>query len=117
MNTTKSSKKSVRAGLPHRKDFCFSRPSKNIKHNMPAAATKAFRISPRDFKSLDFWNIKEKRLRTSNIFEMLSAQIKRPTHVAELFSNTDSFLRLVTAIFMELSEEWETGKDYLSNKQ
>lgn len=57
---------------------------------------------------------KRKRLRTSNMCETLNTQIKRRTKVAGLFPNTDSILRLVTAIIMEISEEWETGKTYLN---
>ena len=55
-----------------------------------------------------------KRLRTSNMCENLNRQIKRRTRVAGLFPNEKSVLRLVTAILMETSEEWETGKIYLS---
>lgn len=60
---------------------------------------------------------KRKRLRTSNACETLNTQIKRRTRVAGLFPNTNSILRLVTAILMEVSEEWETGKAYLSSKK
>jgi transposase-like protein len=60
---------------------------------------------------------KRKRLRTSNMSETLNTQIKRRTKVAGLFPNTDSILRLVTAILMEVSEEWETGKAYLNTKK
>ncbi|MBL6913471.1 MAG: transposase, partial [Puniceicoccaceae bacterium] len=60
---------------------------------------------------------RRKRLRTSNACETLNTQIKRRTRVAGLFPNTDSILRLVTAILMEVSEEWETGKAYISNKK
>jgi hypothetical protein len=55
-----------------------------------------------------------KRLRTSNMCESLNRQIKRRTRVAGLFPNVNSVLRLVTAILMETSEEWETGKSYLT---
>ena len=55
-----------------------------------------------------------KRLRTSNMCENLNHQIKRRTRVAGLFPNEPSVLRLVTAILMEASEEWETGKSYLT---
>ena len=55
-----------------------------------------------------------KRLRTSNMCESLNLQIKRRTRVAGLFPNEKSVLRLVTAILMEASEEWETGKIYLN---
>ena len=55
-----------------------------------------------------------KRLRTSNLMERMSKEIKRRTRVATLFPNEASLLRLVSAILMEISEDWETGKIYLS---
>jgi transposase-like protein len=55
-----------------------------------------------------------KRLRTTNMLERLNREIKRRTRVATLFPNEASLLRLVTAIVMELSEEWETGKRYVT---
>jgi putative transposase len=54
------------------------------------------------------------RLRTTNMLERLSREIKRRTRVATLFPNEDSLLRLVTAILVEVSEEWETGKRYVT---
>lgn len=55
------------------------------------------------------------RLRTSNMCENLNMQIRRRTRVVGLFSNKESLLRLVTAVVMEISEGWETGKIYLKN--
>ena len=37
----------------------------------------------------------------------------RRTRVAGLFPNEASLLRLVAAVLMEISEEWETEKIYL----
>ncbi len=54
-----------------------------------------------------------RRLRTTNMLERLNREIKRRTRVASLFPNEASLLRLVSAILMETSEEWETGKKYL----
>jgi transposase-like protein len=54
-----------------------------------------------------------RRLRTSNMIERLNTEIKRRIRVATLFPNEDSLLRLVSAILMEISEEWETEKIYL----
>jgi putative transposase len=54
-----------------------------------------------------------RRLRTSNMLERLSQEIKRRTRVATLFPNEASLLRLVSAVLVEISEEWETGKAYL----
>jgi putative transposase len=39
--------------------------------------------------------------------------MKRRTRVATLFPNEASLLRLVSAVFMEISEEWETEKIHL----
>jgi transposase-like protein len=54
------------------------------------------------------------KLRTTNMLENLNKQIKRRTHVATLFPGEASCLRLVSAVLMELSEEWQSGKVYLS---
>ncbi len=54
-----------------------------------------------------------KRLRTTNSLENLNQQIKRRTRVARLFPNEESLLRLASAVLMEISEEWETGRRYL----
>jgi transposase-like protein len=55
-----------------------------------------------------------RRIRTSNVMERLSQEIKRRTRVIRLFPNTASCLRLVSAILMERSEDWETGRIYLN---
>ncbi len=54
-----------------------------------------------------------RRLRTSNMIERLNQEIKRRSRVATLFPNEESLLRLVSAVLIEFSEEWETGKVYL----
>lgn len=55
-----------------------------------------------------------KKLRSTNMVERLNREIKRRTRVATLFPNEASLLRLVSAILSETSEEWETGRRYLS---
>jgi transposase-like protein len=55
-----------------------------------------------------------RRLRTSNMLERLNEEVNRRTQVAGLFPNEGSVLRLVSAIFMEISEDWETGRRYLT---
>jgi transposase-like protein len=54
-----------------------------------------------------------KRLRTTNMLERLNRELNRRTRVATLFPNEASLLRLVTAVLMEVSEEWETAKRYV----
>ena len=55
-----------------------------------------------------------RRLRTSNMLERLNCELKRRTRVATLFPNEASILRLATAVLAEISEDWETGRIYLS---
>jgi putative transposase len=55
-----------------------------------------------------------RRLRTTNMLERLNREIKRRTRVATLFPNETSLLRLITSVLMEVSEEWETGKRYVT---
>jgi putative transposase len=54
-----------------------------------------------------------RRMRTTNMLERLHEEIKRRTRVARLFPNEASLLRLVSAIEMEVSEDWIAGKRYL----
>jgi transposase-like protein len=55
-----------------------------------------------------------KRMRTTNPLERLHQEINRRTNVARIFPNEESLLRLVSAIEMEISEDWMTGKRYLN---
>jgi hypothetical protein len=49
-----------------------------------------------------------------HMIERLNREIKRRTRVASLFPNEASLLRLISAILIEISEEWETSKKYLT---
>ncbi len=55
-----------------------------------------------------------RRLRTSNIAERVDEEIRRHTRVARIFPHTKSCEKLVTAIVMEISEQWVPGKIYLN---
>lgn len=72
------------------------------------------RSIPEGLTVMRFEEAQRRRLRTSNMCENLNRQIKRRTRVIGLFPNENSVLRLVSAILMETSEEWETGKTYLT---
>lgn len=51
------------------------------------------------------------------MLERVNKEIKRRTRVATLFPNTDSCLRLASAVAMEISDEWQTGRKYLTMEQ
>jgi transposase-like protein len=53
-------------------------------------------------------------LRTTNGVERLHREVRRRARVVSIFPNPASCLRLVSAILSEISEEWLTGRTYLS---
>jgi len=68
---------------------------------------------PEGFTVFSFPKTHQRRLRTSNQLERLSQEIKRRTKVVRVFPNELSCIRLISAILMEVCEEWEYGRLYL----
>jgi putative transposase len=58
-----------------------------------------------------------RRIRTTNGLERLNQEIKRRTRVVRIFPNRQACLRLVTALAVEQSEEWLTGRRYLDMEE
>lgn len=54
-----------------------------------------------------------RRLRTSNMAERVNKEVKRRTRISGLFPNTTSCLRLVSAVLIEIDEQWADGYVYL----
>ena len=54
-----------------------------------------------------------RRIRSTNGVERFNQEIKRRTRVVRIFPNREACLRLVTALCVEQSEEWLSGKRYL----
>ena len=83
-------------------------------------ATKAARLAdwlehnvPEGLTVFSFPDTHRRSLRTTNSLERLNREIRRRSRVATLFPNEASCLRLVTAVVMEMSEEWQTGRTYM----
>jgi len=55
-----------------------------------------------------------RRIRTTNGVERLHREVRRRARVVSIFPNQASCLRLVSAILNEISDEWLTGRIYLS---
>ncbi len=55
-------------------------------------------------------------IRTTNSLERVNKEIRRRTRVVGVFPNEASCLRLVSALLMETSEEWQIGKHYCMRK-
>ena len=58
-----------------------------------------------------------RRIRTTNGLERLNQEIKRRTRVVRIFPNRESCSRLVSALAVEQSEEWLTGRRYLDMQE
>jgi transposase-like protein len=56
----------------------------------------------------------QKRVRTTNLCERVNREIKRRTRVVSIFPNARSLERLVTAVLMEMSEDWQISARYLT---
>ena len=83
----------------------------------PKLAEWAAKAIPEALTAFGFPETHRRRIRTSNMVERLNKELKRRTAVATLFPNEDSCLRLVSAVAMEISDEWETGRVYLTMEQ
>jgi putative transposase len=80
------------------------------KSTAPKIATWAENNIPEGLSVFQLPEDHRKRMRTTNMLERQNKEIKRRTRVATLFPNEASLLRLVTAVLVELSDDWETGK-------
>jgi putative transposase len=92
----------------------LGRVARKYKKSAPKLAQWMEENVPESFSVFRLPPAHRQRLRTTNMLERLNRELKRRTRVATLFPNEASLLRLVTAVLMELSEEWETGKRYVT---
>jgi transposase-like protein len=86
----------------------------SYRKSAPKLADWAEKAVPEGMAVFGFKESHRRRLRTTNMLERVNKEIRRRSAVATLFPNEASCLRLVTAVVMEISEEWETGKVYLA---
>jgi putative transposase len=66
---------------------------------------------------LSFPESHRRRIRTTNGLERFNQELKRRTRVVRIFPNRESCVRLVSALAIEQSEEWITGRRYLDMRE
>jgi transposase-like protein len=98
-------------------DRLLKRAVEKYQQSMPRLAAWMEADLPEGLTVFSFPASHRRLLRTTNGVERINKEIKRRTRVAGLFPNEASCLRLVSAILMEISEDWQTGKAYLSFEQ
>lgn len=69
---------------------------------------------PEGFTVFSFPSGFQRLLRTTNGVERLHREVRRRARVVSIFPNPASCLRLISAILAEISEEWLTGRTYIS---
>jgi transposase-like protein len=80
----------------------------------PQLATWMEEAVPEGLTVFNFPRSHQRRLRTINAVERCNHELRRRTRVAGVFPHDDSCLRLVSAILMEIAEDWQVGKIYLN---
>ncbi len=103
----------------------FNAPSLDESERLLSLAIDKYRSSAPKLSTWMEENIKEgltifnfpeghwKKLRTSNLAERINKEIKRRTKVVGIFPNEASCLRLVSALLIEIDEDWMQGRKYL----
>ena len=67
--------------------------------------------------SLQFFNFRQidaRKIASTNLLERLNREIRRRTKVVGIFPSMDSYIRLVTSYLIEYSEDWSSGRSYIS---
>lgn len=106
----------------------FNAPDRKIAEEFLQAAIQKYAVSaPRlsawmeenlaeGFTVFDFPLEHWRTIRTTNSLERINKEIRRRTKVVGVFPNEASCLRLISALLMEISEEWQIGKHYCAGK-
>jgi len=106
----------------------FNAPDRKTAEELLQAAVQKYAVSaPRlsawiednlseGFSVFDFPLEHRRTIRTTNSMERINKEIRRRTRVIGVFPNESSCLRLVSALLMEISEEWQIGKHYCAGK-
>jgi transposase-like protein len=106
----------------------FNAPDRKIAEEFLQAAIQKYAVSApklsawleenlsEGFTVFDFPLEHRRSIRTTNSLERINKEIRRRTRVVGVFPNEASCLRLISALLMEISEEWQIGKHYCIGK-
>ena len=98
-------------------DALLKRTAQKYEQTAPKLAAWLEENLPEGLTVLSFPEAHRRLLRTTNGVERVNREIKRRTQVASIFPNEASCLRLVSALLMETSDDWQAGKAYLTFSQ
>jgi len=90
-------------------EHLFGKFLKRYEKAAPQLVAWAEEAIPEGFTVFALPDSHRRKLRTTNLVERLNQEIRRRTRVARLFPNEAACLRLVSAILMEISEDWQSA--------
>lgn len=117
-------RQSMRAGVAADIRNIFNAPDRAMAERLLQMAIQKYAVSaprlsawleeniPEGLTVFDFPLEHRRFIRTTNGLERVNREIRRRTKVIGIFPNEASCLRLVSAVLMEISEEWQIGKKY-----
>lgn len=97
-------------------ELLLSRAVQKYARSAPSLSAWMEENIPESLTVLDFPIQYRRFLRTTNMLERINREIRRRTRVVGIFPNEASCLRLISALLMEYSEEWEVGRKLLRLK-
>lgn len=80
----------------------------------PSLATWLETNIPEGLNCFELPKAHQKRLLTTNMVERVNQELKRRTRLIRIFPNVDPLMRVIIARLSEISDDWETGKVYLT---
>lgn len=69
---------------------------------------------PEGLTVFDFPKAHQRKIRTTHGLERVNREVHRRTQVVSSFPNEAGCLRRTSAVLMEIDEDWQTGRIYLS---
>jgi len=97
-------------------DALLERAVQKYEKSAPKLADRVEENLPEGLTVFAFPAAHRRLIRTTNGVERVNKELKRRMRVASIFPNEASCLRLVTALLMEISDDWQSDKAYLTLK-
>lgn len=95
----------------------LSEVAEQYKDRYPKVAEKITEEAEDTLACFSFPAAHRKRVRTTNSLERFNEEIRRRTRVIRIFPNPEAAVRLISALAIEQTEEWITGRCYLNMEE
>lgn len=98
-----------------KRTICWKNWLRNTRRKRQSSLLELKKIFLKGFTVFSLARSLRRGIRTTNLVERLNEENRRRTRVARLFPNEASCLQLVSAVLMEIAEDWQTAdKRYLA---